>query len=271
MKIPAELQLAVDDAGAAEVNETMARRALSMLDLTSLNDDDGEADVRSLCAKAVTPFGTVAAVCVWPRFVALARQELAGTGVRIATVVNFPSGTDSADEVAKQTQVARGDGADEIDVVLPYRAFIDGERKRPQDLLVACRKATGEDALMKVILESGAFPDADLLSWAARDALHAGANFLKTSTGKIARGASLDAAALLIDAVRSGGLRAGVKISGGVRDAASAASYLALADALCGPDWATSKTFRFGASGLLDRLIEVLSGESISAGSSGAY
>jgi deoxyribose-phosphate aldolase len=260
MKIPDELQLAVDDAQGAPVTEAVARRALAMLDLTSLNDGDTDADIRALCARAVTPFGNAAAVCVWPRFVALARAELAGTGVRIATVVNFPKGEDSTERVAADTEAARADGADEIDVVLPYRAFIDGERKRPLDLLAACRKATGDGAL-KVILESGAFPSADLLSWAARDALHAGADFLKTSTGKIPQGASLDAAALLLDAVRDGGLVKGVKISGGVRDSATAASYLALADAVCGPDWATPQRFRFGASGLLDRLLEVLNGE----------
>lgn len=270
MKIPSELQEAVDAAATAPVSEASAKRALSMLDLTSLNDGDTETDIRLLCSRAVTKAGNVAAVCVWSRFVALAKAELAGTGVAVATVVNFPGGDSSLETVVAETEAARAAGADEIDVVLPYRAFIEGERKRPLDLLIACRKATG-DGRMKVILETGAFPDADLLSWAARDALHAKADFLKTSTGKIPQGASLEAAALLLEAVRAGGQGAGVKISGGVRDSAAAAAYLSVADAICGPDWATPATFRFGASGLLDRLLETLGVAGAAAGKPSTY
>lgn len=258
MKIVSELQLLIDNAAKAPVTEALARRALSMLDLTSLEENDTDESVRRLCSRAVTPAGHVAAVCVWPRFVAVARAELAGAGVKVATVVNFPSGEANADEVVAETRSALADGADEIDVVLPYHSFIEGERVRPQGVLQACRRACGEGVPMKVILESGAFPNADLLSWAARDALHAGGDFLKTSTGKIARGASPEAAALLLEAVRAAGRPAGVKISGGVRDAAAAALYLGLADAMMGADWADASRFRFGASGLLDRLLEVL-------------
>lgn len=257
MKLPLDLERRVASAGSATVTADMARRAIGMLDLTSLNDGDDDAAVSVLCHRALTLAGPVAAVCVWPRFVALARRELADTTVKVATVVSFPRGEDAAGEVREATRAARQAGADEIDVVFPYRAFLDGERARPREVLAACREATG-DGVLKVILETGAFTDADLLSWAARDALHAGADFLKTSTGKIAQGATPEAVALLLDVAQGSGRAAGVKVSGGVRDAESAALYLRLADESFGAEAVTAARFRFGASGLLDRLLAAL-------------
>ncbi|NYZ17429.1 deoxyribose-phosphate aldolase [Azospirillum sp. RWY-5-1] len=265
MKLSAELQTIVDEATGAKATPAIARRAIGLLDLTSLNDDDTGDVVEALCRRAVTPAGPVAAVCVWPRFVAGARRALDGTGVRIATVVNFPGGADDTATVAKDTRDAVADGADEIDVVLPYRAFIDGARSQPQALLRACFDACGERALMKVILEAGQFPTADLLSWASRDAIAAGAAFLKTSTGKTQPAATLPTTALLLDAAhdagRPVGVPVGVKAAGGIRDADTAAAYLHLADAIMGEGWATPRTFRFGASGLLDSLLAVVAGK----------
>ncbi|WP_448190672.1 deoxyribose-phosphate aldolase [Azospirillum sp. sgz301742] len=258
MKLLAELQLAVDAAKDVKSTPAMARRAVALLDLTSLNDDDTEKSVLALCKRAVTPVGPVAAVCVWPHFVKPARKALKGSGVKIATVVNFPAGEADAATVAADTQAACKAGADEIDVVLPYRAFIEGARTLPLKVLHACREACGEGVTMKVILESGAFPDPDLLAWAGRDAIAAGADFLKTSTGKTTPAATLEAAALLLHTSGQAGHRVGVKVAGGVRDAACAAAYLHLADALMGKGWAKPKNFRFGASGLLDSLLAEL-------------
>lgn len=258
MKLPVELQFAVDAAREAMPTSALARRAVALLDLTSLNDDDSEASVAALCRRAVTPAGPVAAVCVWPRFVKAARKALKGAPVKIATVVNFPSGEDDGATVAADTRAALKAGADEIDVVLPYRAFIEGARTAPGKVLHACREACGEGVVMKVILESGAFPDPDLLTWAGRDAIAAGADFLKTSTGKTSPAATLEAAALMLHTIGQAGRPVGFKASGGIRDAAAAASYLYLADALMGEDWATAQRFRFGASGLLDSLLAVL-------------
>jgi deoxyribose-phosphate aldolase len=157
--------------------------------------------------------------------------------------------------VAAETRRAIADGADEIDVVLPYKAFIDGARTQPMNVVKACREACGDKARMKVILESGAFPDADLLAWAARDAIAAGADFLKTSTGKTQPAATLPAAAVMLDCIYESGKQVGFKASGGIRDAAEAARYLALADHILGEGWATPQTFRFGASSLLDSLL----------------
>lgn len=258
MKLLAELQRAVDAAKDVKPTPQLARRAVALLDLTSLNDDDTEKSVAGLCKRAVTPVGPVAAVCVWPRFVKGARKALKGSGVRIATVVNFPSGEDDGATVAADTRSALKAGADEIDVVLPYRAFIEGARTLPHKVLDACREACGEGVVMKVILESGAFPDPDLLGWAGRDAIAAGADFLKTSTGKTTPAATLEAAALLLHTIGQAGRPVGFKAAGGIRDAAAAASYLHLADALMGKGWAKPKNFRFGASGLLDSLLAEL-------------
>lgn len=258
MKLLAELQLAVDAAKEVKPTPQLARRAVALLDLTSLNDDDTEKSVAALCKRAVTPVGPVAAVCVWPRFVKPARKALKGSGVRVATVINFPLGEDDGATVAADTRSALKAGADEIDVVLPYRAFIEGARTLPHKVLQACREACGEGVVMKVILESGAFPDPDLLGWAGRDAIAAGADFLKTSTGKTTPAATLEAAALLLHTIGQAGRPVGFKASGGIRDAAAAVSYLHLADALMGKGWAKPKTFRFGASGLLDSLLAEL-------------
>ncbi|MCW2237408.1 deoxyribose-phosphate aldolase [Azospirillum canadense] len=255
MKLPADLQQALDTAAAAKADAKLAARAIGLLDLTSLNDDDTEDRVDALCKRAVTPAGTVAAVCIWPRFVKTARKALKGSGVKIATVVNFPKGESDAPSVAAETKAAVKDGAHEIDVVLPYKAFIDGARTQPMSVIRACRDACGPDVTMKVILESGCFPDPDLLAWAARDSIAAGADFLKTSTGKVQPAATLEAATLLLHVIHESGRTVGFKAAGGIRDAAGAAAFLALADQLQGKGWATPKTFRFGASSLLDSLL----------------
>ncbi|MFD1623263.1 deoxyribose-phosphate aldolase [Azospirillum griseum] len=274
MKLPADLQLALDHVAATPSDADTARRAVGMLDLTNLNDGDTDVVVEALCARAHTPVGPVAAVCVWPRFVATARRALGDSPVRIATVVNFPTGEGDAAGVAAETRAAIADGAHEIDVVLPYRAYIDGARSKPIALLKACREACGDSALMKVILESGQFPDADLLGWASRDAIAAGADFLKTSTGKTQPAATLDAAAVMLGAIHESGKPVGFKAAGGIRDAAGAAVFLALADHLLGDGWATPQSFRFGASSLLDALLAAATagagaGETPAAPSSG--
>ncbi|HYD30778.1 MAG TPA: deoxyribose-phosphate aldolase [Azospirillaceae bacterium] len=233
---------------------TLSERLIPLIDLTSLNDGDTAGIVASLCRRAVTPKGRVAAVCVWPRFVAQAKADLSGTGVKVATVVNFPSGAADAVAVAAETAQAVGDGADEIDMVLPYRRFLAGDRATAGAVLKDCRNACG-GARLKVILESGAFTEAAELRAAADLAIAAGADFLKTSTGKIATGATLEAAAVMLEAIRASGCPVGFKASGGIREVGPAARYLDLADRLMGAGWATPRTFRFGASGLLDALV----------------
>lgn len=232
-----------------------ARRALALVDLTSLEDDDTSERIAALCAQAVTPLGPVAAVCVYPRFVRQAAQALAGD-VRVATVANFPAGTADPEDAAREASAAVDDGADEVDVVLPYARYAAGERATALEVVRAAREATAGRTL-KVILETGRLDGAKLVRAAAEDALAAGADFVKTSTGKLQPGATLAAARPMLEAIRAVG-RGGFKAAGGVRTAEDAGRYLALADEIMGEDWTAPQTFRLGASSLLADLLDAL-------------
>jgi len=241
-------------------NAAAALRALQLVDLTDLGDDTTSDAVARLCDRAVGPVGSTAAVCVWPRFVAHAVQCLAGSGVRVATVVNFPDGgTDVASTVALAA-TALDDGADEIDLVLPYRAFLAGDVTAAATMLDAVRAVVVAPALLKVILETGSYPDLDAVHRASRLAIDHGADFIKTSTGKTAVSAQPEAARAMLDEIRATPHVVGLKPSGGIRTLDDALVYLDLADEIMGPAWATPRTFRFGASGLLDALEAVLGG-----------
>lgn len=234
-----------------------ARRALGLVDLTELGDNATVDDVHALCARASGPHGTVAAVCVWPRHVTDAREALTGTPVRIATVTNFPSGAEPLADVITQTRAALADGADEIDVVLPYRAFAGGDSAAATTLLEAVRAVVPRDGdhLLKVILETGELGHLELVDTAARLAIACGADFIKTSTGKTPNSASLQATEVMLTAIRDLDRRVGLKPSGGIRTLDDAAAYLAQADQMMGTDWVSARTFRFGASGLLTALL----------------
>lgn len=246
-----------------------ARRALSLLDLTDLSDNADEAGLAALCARAVGAPGPVAAICIWPRFVAQARTMLGRAPVRIATVVNFPQGEATGAEVLAETQGAVAAGADEIDLVLPWRAFLAGDTAGAEAMVRAVREACGGQTL-KVILETGEYPDLDRVRAASELAIAAGADFIKTSTGKTAHSASLPAARTMLEVIAANGRPVGLKPSGGIRTLADAAGYLELADAIMGPGWATAETFRFGASGLHQVLVDAIAGEA-SGTASGSY
>lgn len=247
----------------------LARRAISLLDLTDLTDDCTPAAIDSLCDRA-SHYGT-AAVCVWPDFVAQSTAALAGGGVRVATVVNFPSGEERPFAVGLVTERALADGADEIDTVLPYREFAAGDRLRPSAMLEHVRRITEGNALMKVILETGELPDLDTVEQAARLAIEHGADFVKTSTGKTPVSATLPAAQRMLEAIAASGRPIGLKPAGGISTADAAGEYIALAERIMGNGWVSPATFRFGASGLLNALLAV-AGESAPAGvQSGSY
>ena len=231
-----------------------AARALALLDLTSLNDTDTEETVKTLCAKAHGEFGHTAAICIWPRFVKLAKEELKGTPVRVATVVNFPHGGTDIEATVAETKQAIADGADEIDVVLPYKAFMDGDTASAKALLDATRKACAGKT-MKVIIESGVLAHANTIAEASRLSIACGADFIKTSTGKTPVSATLEAANVMLEVIRESGKPVGFKASGGVRSTEQAADYMTLADKIMGPKWISLMTFRFGASGLRDSLL----------------
>jgi deoxyribose-phosphate aldolase len=237
---------------------SLARRALALIDLTDLNEGCTDDDVRRLCARAVTPFGPVAAVCVWPRFVATAVDGLIGTGVRVATVVNFPSGDEPIERVVSMAASAISAGADEIDVVLPYRALLAGDEERVVAMLRAVRAAVPAPHHLKVILENGELVGLDHVERAARLAIDHGADFVKTSTGKSKISATPEAVRTMLRVIASTERPVGIKPSGGIRTVADAAVYLRLADEIMGAAWATPNTFRFGASGLLDAVLAAI-------------
>lgn len=248
-----------------------AKRALGLVDLTNLNDDCTAADITALTARTVTQHGAVAAVCVWPRFVAQAVKELAGTGVKVATVVNFPAGGEDTQAVLLETRQAIADGADEIDLVMPYKAFAEGRKGFAEEQIIQVKAAIPAPAILKVILETGEIKDPLLIHAASNIAIAAGADFIKTSTGKVAVNATLEAAEIMLTAIeearRENAERViGFKPAGGIKTASDAAAYLALADKIMGHNWVSASTFRFGASGLLDALVATLEGQEVSAG-----
>ncbi len=229
----------------------VAARALPLLDLTDLGEACTDARVAALCRDALA--GDVAAVCVWPAFVPACRQALGGSAVRIATVVNFPEGGEDGDAVLAETRATLQDGAEEIDLVLPYRALLRGDAAAARAMVAAVRAACGP-ACLKVILETGTLAEAGTIAAASRVALEAGADFIKTSTGKSPVSATPEAAETMLAAIRTSGRPAGLKVSGGLRSVADAATYLALADRLMGPGWASPATMRLGASSLYGAL-----------------
>ena len=230
----------------------LANRMIGMIDLTDLSDDHSSDGIDELCARAAL-HGT-AAVCIWPEHVARCASELAGTRIRIATVVNFPSGEEAVLDVVRQTSSALDDGANEIDVVLPYRSLLEGDTDAVVALLDAVRDAAG-DELLKVILETGELVESDVISAASRLAIDHGADFVKTSTGKTSVSATPEAVRTMLEVVVASGRPVGVKPSGGIRTFDDALGHLSIADDVMGMGWATPTTFRFGASGLLDALL----------------
>lgn len=243
----------------------IAKRALGLLDLTNLNDDCTAADITKLTSRTITEHGAVAAVCVWPRFVAQAVEELEGTSVKVATVVNFPDGGEDTEAVLAETRQAIADGADEIDLVMPYWAFAEGRKGFAEEQIIRVKAVIPAPAILKVILETGEIKDPLLIHAASNVAIAAGADFIKTSTGKVAVNATLEAAEIMLTAIeearRDNAERViGFKPAGGIKTSEDAAAYLALADKIMGHNWASASTFRFGASGLLDALMATIEG-----------
>lgn len=239
-----------------------ALRALQLMDLTTLNDDDTDAKVIALCHDAKTKVGTTAAVCIYPRFIPIARKTLLAQGtpnVQIATVTNFPHGNDDIEIAVTETKAAIAYGADEVDVVFPYRALIAGNETVGFELVKQCKAACG-DKLLKVIIETGELKTEELIKTASRIAIEAGADFIKTSTGKVPVNATPEAAEIMLTVIRDMGVadRVGFKPAGGVKTAEDAAQYLVMADRILGAEWANNKHYRFGASSLLTNLLNTL-------------
>jgi len=257
-------------ADAVPADADTARRALRCLDLTDLSEICSEHAIDDLCARALTPLGPVAAICIWPQFVGRARDPLKGTPVRIATVVNFPAGGEDVDRVTDDVTEALGDGAQEIDLVLPFEAVRRGDVEAAAEMVAAVRDVVDQGRLLKVILETGELREPRLIETASRIAIEGGADFIKTSTGKTAVSATPEAAEIMLRAIKDSGRPVGLKPSGGIRTVADAALYLGLADRVMGPGWATPTTFRTGASSRYGALIAGIEGRA-GAAAPGAY
>lgn len=249
-----------------------ALRALKLMDLTTLNDDDTDAKVIELCKNAKTAVGNTAAVCIYPRFIPVAKKQLREQGtpeVRIATVTNFPHGNDDIEIAVAETRAAVAYGADEVDVVFPYRALMAGNEEVGFELVKQCKAACG-DILLKVIIETGELKTAELIKKASEICIKAGADFIKTSTGKVPVNATPEAAEIMLTVIKDMGVEktVGFKPAGGVRTAEDAQAFLAMADRILGSDWADNMHYRFGASSLLANLLHTL-GEGEKAAESG--
>lgn len=235
-------------------NISLAERIISLIDLTNLNETATVDGIKELCQKAQIG---VAAICIYPEFIPLAKRLLKNSTIRIATVCNFPKGNAVLADVLAAIVTAKTQGVAEIDVVTPYQDHLAGNTTAVKKFITACKTACGDNIILKVILETGILQQPEIIAQASRDAILAGADFIKTSTGKISSGATLEAAAVMLQEIRKLKLNRaiGFKASGGIRTIAQATEYLQLADSIMGANWATPETFRFGASSLLDEII----------------
>lgn len=242
--------------------QAAALRALKLMDLTTLNEDDTDEKVIALCKAAKSPVGNTAAICIYPRFIPIAKKTLREQGtpdIRIATVTNFPHGNDDIDIAVAETKAAIAYGADEVDVVFPYRTLIAGDEKTGFELVKQCKAACG-DILLKVIIETGELKEEALIKRASELSIEAGADFIKTSTGKVPVNATPESAEIMLNVIKDMGVAktVGFKPAGGVRTAEDAQEYLAMADRILGADWADNMHYRFGASSLLANLLNTL-------------
>ncbi|MGJ3243424.1 MAG: deoxyribose-phosphate aldolase [Opitutales bacterium] len=239
--------------------------ALSMIDLTTLEGQDTPGKVRQLCAKGMRPHPSrpdlpaVACICVYPTLVRVAHEALAGSGLHVASVATaFPSGQAPLKLRLEETRWAVAEGADEIDMVISRGAYLRGEYSRIFDEVAAVKEACGE-AHLKVILETGEIGRYTDVRRASNIAMHAGADFIKTSTGKISPAATLPVTLVMLQAIRDfhgrTGRMVGMKPAGGIRDAKTALAYLVAVKETLGPAWLTPDWFRFGASSLANDLL----------------
>ena len=242
----------------APARRALALRLLPLLDLTRLGEDDTPGRIEALCASAITAHGLPAALCVYPEHITTVRRSLHGTSARVATVVNFPDGGSDAGRAERETRRALAAGADEIDLVLPWRSLRMGDAAAAEAVVRACRNMCTGGSTLKLILETGALGTPELIREACAIGLACGVDFLKTSTGKAPVNATPQAAALMLDAIATDGGRCGFKAAGGIRTLADAAIYLDLVETRLGPDWITPAHFRIGASTLFAELTSAL-------------
>lgn len=248
------------------------KMALSMMDLTTLEGKDSDGKVIQMCQKAKKPYAlmpdlpTVAAVCVYPTMVKIAKKHVAGSGINVASVATaFPSGMAPLSVRIDDTKFAVSEGADEVDMVISRGAFLSGEYNRVFDEIASIKDACG-DAHLKVILETGELHTYENVRKASDIAMEAGGDFIKTSTGKISPAATQPVTLVMLEAIRDyyykTGKMIGMKPAGGIRTAKQALQYLVLVKETLGAAWLTKDYFRFGASSLAnDVLMQIVKQE----------
>ncbi|GGX24386.1 deoxyribose-phosphate aldolase [Streptomyces chryseus] len=240
--------------------------AISMIDLTTLEGADTPGKVRALCAKGAHPDPTdrttprVAAICVYPDMAETAKEALAGTGIKVASVATaFPAGRAALPVKLADVRDAVAAGADEIDMVIDRGAFLSGHYLKVYEEIVAVKAECGDKARLKVIFETGELSTYDNIRRASWLGMLAGADFIKTSTGKVGVNATPPNTLLMLEAVRDfkaqTGIQIGVKPAGGIRTTKDAIKFLVLVNETVGEDWLTNEWFRFGASSLLNDLL----------------
>ncbi|MEO7067118.1 MAG: deoxyribose-phosphate aldolase [Rhodanobacter sp.] len=239
--------------------QALAARLLTLLDLTSLGENDTPEQIEELCRTATASPYPPAAVCVYPEHVTTAHHCLRDTSVKVATVVNFPDGGSDPVRVERETRRALAAGADEIDLVLPYRALLDGDAACARTVVRACRAVCTDGIKLKLILETGVLATRELIRSACEIGIEEGVDFLKTSTGKVPVNATPEAAAQILDAIAAAGGHCGFKAAGGIRTLDDAMIYLDLAEMRLGADWCNAKHFRIGASALFGTLSNIAS------------
>jgi deoxyribose-phosphate aldolase len=248
-----------------EAKEQGLRMALSMIDLTTLEGKDTEGKVRQMCYKAahlhdqLAGLPTVAAVCVYPNHVATAVAALKGTGIKVASVATaFPSGNSSLEIKLSETKIAVDAGADEVDMVISRGRFLQGDYDFVFDEIAAIKEACGK-ARLKVILETGELCTLDNVRQASFIAMDAGADFIKTSTGKISPAATMPVTLVMLEAIRDfyyeTGKMVGMKPAGGISKSKLALHYLVMLNETVGDAWLTNEWFRFGASSLANDVL----------------
>lgn len=268
----------VDAVGADERAASLARRsikrssklwaldlAIRCCDLTTLEGSDSPGKIRQLASKAIRPAPTdasiphVAALCIYPRFIGVAAEALRGTGVHVAAVATaFPSGQSPLDIRLAEIEAAVADGADEVDIVISRGMFLSGDEHAVFEE-VARSKDAAKQAHVKVILEAGELGSYDRVRRASLVAMAAGADMIKTSTGKISPAATLPVALVMAEAIRdfadATGREVGLKVAGGIRSAKDAIRYLVVVHETLGDAWLTPERFRIGASTLLNDIL----------------
>jgi deoxyribose-phosphate aldolase len=255
--------------------------ALNMIDLTTLEGKDTAGKVKQMCYKAMHPHDelpglpTVAAVCVYPTFVGLAKKELGNSGVKVASVATaFPSGQSTRQIKIEDTKFAVSEGADEVDMVISRGEFLAGNYNYVFDEIAEVKEACGK-ARLKVILETGELSTLDNVRRASEIAMRAGADFIKTSTGKIQPAATQPVTLVMLEAIREyyyeTGIMIGMKPAGGISTAKSALNYLVMVHETLGNAWMNNEWFRFGASSLANDILMQLAKEAKGVYQGGDY